>query len=103
MAGSGIRLMKMFVGDTPSVTEFLADAVPEGGTVGFDGRVLAMGEGQEFEEVLSAKNIKIDYSEDLIDQIWEDRPPLSEKPAFSWKKNIPARALNQSLSVCVKK
>lgn len=82
MADSGIRLMKMFVGDTPSVTEFLADAVPEGGTVGFDGRVLAMGEGQEFEEVLSAKNIKIDYSEDLIDQIWEDRPPLSEKPAF---------------------
>ena len=82
MAGSGIRLMKMFVGDTPSVTEFLADAVPEGGTVGFDGRVLAMGEGQEFEEVLSAKNIKIDYSEDLIDQIWEDRPPLSEKLAF---------------------
>ena len=82
MAGSGIRLMKMFVGDTPSVTEFLADAVPEGGTVGFDGRVLAMGEGQEFEEVLSAKNIKIDYSEDLIDQIREDRPPLSEKPAF---------------------
>ena len=82
MAGSGISLMKMFVGDTPSVTEFLADAVPEGGTVGFDGRVLAMGEGQEFEEVLSAKNIKIDYSEDLIDQIWEDRPPLSEKPAF---------------------
>ena len=82
MAGSGIRLMKMFVGDTPSVTEFLADAVPEGGTVGFDGRVLAMGEGQEFEEVLSAKNIKIDYSEDLIDQIWEDRLPLSEKPAF---------------------
>lgn len=82
MAGSGIRLMKMFVGDTPSVTEFLADTVPEGGTVGFDGRVLAMGEGQEFEEVLSAKNIKIDYSEDLIDQIWEDRPPLSEKPAF---------------------
>lgn len=82
MAGSGIRLMKMFVGDTPSVTEFLADAVQECGTVGFDGRVLAMGEGQEFEEILSAKNIKIDYSEDLIDQIWEDRPPLSEKPAF---------------------
>lgn len=55
MEGSGIRLMKMFVGDTPSVTEFLADVVPEGGTVGFDGRVLSMGEGQEFEEALSAK------------------------------------------------
>ena len=82
LEGSGIRLMKMFVGDTPSVTEFLADVVPEGGTVGFDGRVMSMSEGEEFEEALTPKNIKINYSEDLIDEIWEDRPPLSEKPAF---------------------
>ena len=82
LEGSGIRLMKMFVGDTPFVTEFLADVVPEGGTVGFDGRVMSMGEGEEFEEALTPKNIKINYSEDLIDEIWEDRPPLSEKPAF---------------------
>ena len=82
LEGSGIRLMKMFVGDTPSVTEFLADVVPEGGTVGFDGRVMSMGEGEEFEEALTPKNIKINYSEDLIDEIWENRPPLSEKPAF---------------------
>lgn len=82
LKGSGIRLMKMFVGDTPSVTEYLADALPEGGTVGFDGRVLSMGEGQEYEEALSVKNIQIHYSEDLIDIIWEDRPSLSTKPAF---------------------
>ena len=37
--------MKMFVGDTPSVTEYLADKIPEGGKVGFDGRVLSMDEG----------------------------------------------------------
>ena len=82
LEGSGIRLMKMFVGDTPSITEYLADCIPEGGTVGFDGRVLSMGEGQEYEEALSAKNIQINYSEDLIDAIWEDRPSLSKKPAF---------------------
>ena len=82
MKGSGVRLMKMFVGDTPSIPEFLNDCVPEGGTVGFDGRVVSMGEGKEFEEALAAKNIRIDYGEDLIDQIWEDRPALSDKPAF---------------------
>lgn len=82
LKGSGIRLMKMFVGDTPSVTEYLADTIPEGGKVAFDGRVLSMGEGQEYEEALAAKNIAIDFSEDLIDQIWEDRPALSDKPAF---------------------
>ena len=82
LEGSGVRLMKMFVDDTPSVTEYLAETVPEGGKVAFDGRVLAVDEGKEFEEALSPKNIMIDYSEDLIDQIWEDRPPLSNKPAF---------------------
>lgn len=82
LEGSGIRLMKMFVGDTPSITEYLCECIPEGGTVGFDGRVLSMGEGQEYEEALSAKNIHINYSDDLIDAIWEDRPSLSKKPAF---------------------
>lgn len=82
LEGSGVRLMKMFVGDTPSVTEYLADKIPEGGKVGFDGRVLSMDEGKEYEDTLSPKNISIDYEEDLIDQIWEDRPPLSDKPAF---------------------
>ena len=82
LSGSGIRLMKMFVGDTPSITEYLQANIPEGGCVGFDGRVLSMGEGQEYEEALSAKNIRISYSDDLIDTIWEDRPALSKKPAF---------------------
>ena len=80
MEGSGVRLMKMFVGDTPSVTEWLASYVPKGGKVGFDGRVLSMGEGQEYEEALTKKGIQVDYSEDLIDQIWEDRPPLCDRP-----------------------
>jgi len=74
--------MKMFVGDTPSITEYLQANIPEGGCVGFDGRVLSMGEGQEYEEALSVKNIRISYSDDLIDTIWEDRPALSKKPAF---------------------
>lgn len=82
LEGTGVRLMKMFVGDTPSVTEFLAANIKEGGKVGFDGRVLSMGEGQEYEEALSPKNISIDYSEDLIDAVWTDRPALSDKPAF---------------------
>ena len=82
LEGSGVRLMKMFVGDTPSVTEYLADKIQEDGKVGFDGRVLSMDEGKEYEDALSPKNISIDYEEDLIDQIWEDRPPLSDKPAF---------------------
>ena len=82
LEGSGVRLMKMFVDDTPSTTEWLAEQIPEGGKVAFDGRVLSMGEGQEYEEVLGAKNITIEYEVDLIDQIWSDRPEQSKKPCF---------------------
>ena len=31
LEGSGVRLMKMFVDDTPSTTEWLAEQIPEGG------------------------------------------------------------------------
>lgn len=98
MKGSGVRLMKMFVGDTPSIPEFLNDCVPEGGTVGFDGRVVSMGEGKEFEEALAAKNIRIDYGEDLIDQIWEDRPALSDKPAFFLEEKYSGESSASKLS-----
>ena len=39
--------------------------------------------GLEFEEIATKKNGQIHYTEDLIDQIWEDRPALSEEPAFA--------------------
>lgn len=98
LEGSGVRLMKMFVGDTPSVTEFLADVVSEGGTVAFDGRVLSMGEGQEFEAALSSKHIRLDYSEDLIDTVWADRPPLSDKPAFFLEEKYSGESAASKLS-----
>lgn len=83
LSGSGVKLFKMGEPDVPTVEEYIADVLPEGGTLGFDGRVVAMGEGQALEAAAAKKNAKIDYSTDLIDKIWEDRPPLSEEPAFA--------------------
>ena len=98
LKGSGVRLMKMFVGDTPSVTEYLANVVPEGGTVAFDGRVLSMDEGREYEEALASKGIHLDYSEDMIDTVWEDRPPLSDKPAFFLEEKYSGESAASKLS-----
>ena len=98
LEGSGIRLMKMFVGDTPSIPEYLIANVPEGGTVGFDGRVLSMGEGQEYEEALCSKGLKIHYSDDLIDAVWEDRPSLSKKPAFFLEEKYSGESATSKLA-----
>lgn len=83
LEGTSVELMKMGEEGVPTVEEFIADALPEGGTLGFDGRVVASGEGQALEAAIAPKNGKINYSEDLIDLIWTDRPALSEKPAFA--------------------
>ena len=98
LEGSGIRLMKMFVGDTPSIPEYLIANVPEGGTVGFDGRVLSMGEGQEYEEALCSKGLKIHYSDDLIDAVWEDSPSLSKKPAFFLEEKYSGESATSKLA-----
>lgn len=83
LSGSGVKLYKMGEPGVPTVEEFIADVLPEGGTLGFDGRVVAMGEGLALEEAAASKNASINYSEDLIDKIWADRPALSEEPAFA--------------------
>ena len=98
LEGSGIKLMKMFVGDTPSIPEYLIANIPEGGTVGFDGRVLSMGEGQEYENELCSKGINIHYSDDLIDAVWEDRPSLSKKPAFFLEEKYSGESTTSKLA-----
>lgn len=83
LEGTGVKLFKMGEPGVPTVEEYIADVIPQNGTLGFDGRVVAMGEGQALVDAIAPKNAKINYSEDLIDLIWEDRPALSEKPAFA--------------------
>ena len=80
--GTGVELMKMGEPGFPTLTEYLADTLPENGILGFDGRVVATGEGEEYEAIVNAKNGSIVYEYDLIDKIWTDRPALSEKPVF---------------------
>lgn len=80
--GTGVELMKMGEPGVPSIEEYLEAKLPEKTVLGFDGRVVAMGEGQGYEAIVCAKNGSILYDYDLIDSIWKDRPVLSEEPAF---------------------
>lgn len=82
LEGTTVTLMKMFEPGVPSVNEYLEEILQTGQTLSFDGRVVSVGEGDEYAEIAKKKGTKVDYQEDLIDEIWTDRPPLSEEPAF---------------------
>lgn len=78
-----VELMKMGEPGVPELTAYLADILKPGDTLGFDGRVVSVGEGQEYADIAQAKQANVAYHEDLIDLIWTDRPELSTAPAFS--------------------
>ena len=82
LEGSGIRLFRMAEPDVPTKEEYLESVLPDHGVLGFDGKVIGASEGQNYEEVLKEKAVSISYDEDLISYIWEDRPALSNAPAF---------------------
>ncbi|MEG0189810.1 MAG: aminopeptidase P family protein [Lachnospiraceae bacterium] len=98
LAGSGVKLFKMGEPGVPTTEEFLMTTLPENGTLGFDGRLIAMQEGQAFEEELSSKHVSINYEYDLIDMIWEDRPALSTEPAFFLEEKYSGESTASKLS-----
>lgn len=83
LEGTGVELIKMGEPDAPVLTDFLSSKLSEGQTLAFDGRVVSMGEGQEYERIATKNGAKILYDLDLIDEIWKDRPPISKEPAFA--------------------
>ena len=83
LEGTTITLRKMGEPGVPTIPEYLAEALPTGGTLGVDGRVISVNTGDEYEKIAADKGGKIQYHQDLIDQIWTDRPELSREPVFA--------------------
>lgn len=82
LEGSGFTLRQTGQEGTASVEEYLKAAMPEGSTLGVDGRTLSGRMGEKLKELLELKHVKIAYEQDLVGQIWEERPPMSKKPVW---------------------
>lgn len=82
LSGSGVELMKMGQPGVPTLEAFLEDKLPFGGLLGFDGRVINARMGEDLMKRLEAKKIRFAYTEALVGEIWENRPPLSAEPVW---------------------
>ena len=76
LAGQDVELMKMGEEGVPTVSEYIKKELPEGGVLGFDGRVVNTGAGRGFEAIVKEKNGSLAIKKDLVDAIWETRPAL---------------------------
>ena len=98
LKGSSVRLMKMGEEGVPEISDFIIDAVKEGGCLGFDGRVVDSFTGLELEKRLDEKGASVKYQEDLIDQVWTDRPALSARPVWILKEEFAGKSASEKLS-----
>ena len=79
---SGIKLFKMGEEGVPTIEEYLLEKLPKNSTLGFDGRVMSVKEGQSLANKLAFKGINIEYKYDLVNDIWEDRCSLPTEKVF---------------------
>ena len=82
LSTSCVELYKMGQENVPTTFEYIENEVPSGSKVGFDGRTISAAMGAILELNLAKKNITISYEDDLLNEIWEDRPSLSDAKAF---------------------
>ncbi len=97
LEGSGFTLRQTGQEGTASVEEYLKAAMPEGSTLGVDGRTLSGRMGEKLKELLELKHVKIAYEQDLVGQIWEERPPMSKKPVWILDEKYAGRSARDKI------
>ena len=81
LRGTPITLFRAGQAHVPQYVEWLSKNIPAGGRVGFDSSVLALETTRSLRRGLAGANIEVVASDDLLDPIWDDRPPLPDAPA----------------------
>ena len=82
LRGSTIELFRSGEPGVPTVHQFLAEKLEKSMCLGFDGRTVSAKEAEELEKILEEKNITFAVNEDLIGEIWRERPALSCEPVM---------------------
>lgn len=97
LQGSTVTLYRMGEEGVPTVNEFIEQKLKEGGTIGFDGRVVNTRWGLQLKEIAKKKNGVLYVEEDLIDLIWKDRPALAKTPMFILEEKYSGKSTKTKL------
>lgn len=97
LEGSDIVLMKIGEPEVPTLTEYVERELKEGGTIGFDGRVMTAGDGTVFEEITARKGGNLIWNRDLADNIWTDRPALPATKVYVLQKEYSGESMADKL------
>ncbi len=78
--GNGIDLFRMGEAGTPDYADWIAERLNPGSTLAFEGEVFSIEDARKLSKKFKTYGISIDPNLTLLDEIWEGRPPIPEKP-----------------------
>ena len=82
LEGSGIELHKLGMPEVVDYPQWLANQMSAGSRVGVDARLLALTAFRRAGRLLQHSGAEISAGDDLVGEIWPDRPPLPSGRAF---------------------
>lgn len=97
LEGTGICLMRMWQPGVPTVEEWLAEHLPQGGTLALDGLCTSVSQAQKLQKACADRGISL-VDLDLVEEVWtEDRPPVPATPVWMLPDETAGRSAGQKL------
>lgn len=83
LEGTCVELMRMHQEGVPDVLDFIADNTPQGGVLGYDGRVVAASVSLGLKKKLAAKKASLKTDADLAGEVWgKERPSMPKEKLY---------------------
>lgn len=101
--GTGIKLMKDGLSETPSITQYIIDNIPSGATIGIDGMVYSANEAENMKATFAIHDIKLDDTFNPIPSLWIDRPTLPDCKIIIHKEKYAGESANNKIEKVLSK
>ncbi len=97
LKGTGITLQKQVVPHAPEHLDWLNHHLTNNAVIGLDGKNFSVGQVKALKNKVAAKGITVDTTQDLIAEIWKDRPNLPNTPIFDHKEKFAGQSRKEKI------
>ena len=100
LMNTGIDLCRQGNPGTPSIQEWLGDALPKGAMVGVDPCLFSRKSYTKYAKALNKSGIVLaPVTENPVDGVWHDRPPFPRKPISAWPDSFAGKTVQEKLDI----
>lgn len=98
LQGAGFELVKLKVQGTAEYVDWLAEKLPAGSRVAFDGNLASLLVAQTVKDTLEPLGISVDGHVDLLSPVWQNRPELPQVKAFLIGEDLTGQSTSSKLA-----